>query len=240
MAFVLEQARGDRGRNLVLLGISLLFVAAGLGMIVTGADGGVATTVFFGVCAAVAVWQLRPDLLESESRSAGSLAAQFPGPVTLRASLRRLLFLALMAAGFGGVTLWILLHETRSTTMHLLLWPGVVLFLGGVPVLILTAIRGSALQLDETGFTVVQLGRSRRARWHDVSEFAAVAAAGSGQRLVTFDDASAVTTRLGAMNRRLIGRNAALPDNYGLDPDTLATLLTAWRKRALQTEAGRL
>ncbi|WCS25490.1 hypothetical protein LOK46_01210 [Methylobacterium sp. NMS14P] len=239
MAFVLKQARGDRGRNFVLLGISLLFVAAGLGMIVTGADGGVSTTVFFGVCAAVAVWQLRPDLLESESRSAGSLASQFPGLVILRASVRKLLFLALMAAGFGGVTLWMLLHESRSTTMHLLLWPGVVLFLGGVPFLILTAIRGSALRLDETGFTVVQLGRSRRVRWRDVSEFEPVTAAGAGQRLVTFDDASADDTRLAALNRRLIGRNAALPDGYGLDPDTLATLLTAWRKRALQTEAGR-
>lgn len=236
---MLKQARGDRGRHFVLLGISLLFVAAGVGMIVTGADGGVTTTVFFGVCAAVAVWQLRPDLLESESRSAGSLAAQFPGPVILRASVRKLLFLALMAAGFGGVTLWMLLHETQSTAMHLLLWPGVALFLGGVPVLVLTAIRGSALHLDEAGFTVVQLGRSRRVRWHDVSGFEPVAVAGSGQRLVTFDDASAGETRLGAMNRRLIGRNAGLPDSYGLDPDALASLLTAWRKRAVQGKTDR-
>lgn len=233
---MLKLSRGDRGRNVLLLGISLLFVAAGLGMIATGADGGVTTTVFFGVCAAVAVWQLRPDLLESESRSAGSLAAQFPGPVILRASVRKLLFLALMAAGFGGVTLWMVLHEAPSTAMQLLLWPGVALFLGGVPFLILTAIRGSALHLDETGFTVMQLGRARRVRWRDVGVFEPVSMPGSGQRLVTFDDASAGATRLGVINRHLIGRNAGLPDSYGLDPDALASLLTAWRKRALQRE----
>ncbi|MGU3464430.1 hypothetical protein ACLBXO_06210 [Methylobacterium sp. C33D] len=233
-----RQARWDRGRHVVLLGISLLFVAAGIGMIVTGAEGGLSTTVFFGVCAAVAVWQLRPDLLESESRTVGSLAAQFPGPVILRASVRRLLFLALMAAGFGGVMLW-MLHETRSTTVQVLLWPGVVLFLGGVPFLILTALRGSTLHLDETGFTIVQLGRARRARWQDVTGFESVTVASSGHRMVVFEDASAGETRVGAMNRHLVGRNAGLSDSYGLDPDALASLLTAWRKRALEPEDDR-
>jgi hypothetical protein len=35
------------------------------------------------------------------------------------------------------------------------------------------------------------------------------------------------------LNRRLVGRNSALPDSYGLSPGDLAMLLAGWRQRAL-------
>jgi hypothetical protein len=233
---VSNQASGSRFRYALLLGLSLVLVAGGIGMMVTGADGGVATTAFFGVCAAVSVWHMRPGLLESEIRSADTVLAHYPGPVVLRASVKKILFLATLSAVFGGVMLWMLMHEAPSVTMQVLLWPGVVLFLGGLPVLILVAIRGSSLHLDGTGLTIVQAGRSRRMSWHDVSGFAAVTVKGTMQRMVVFDDARVGEGRLVALNRQLTGRGAGLPDSYGLDPDALAALLTAWRRRAVQDE----
>lgn len=234
MTSVLKPASGSRAQHYAMLGISLVFVAAGIGMIVTGADGGVTTTAFFGTCAAVAIWQLRPDLLETETRSTAVLLAQYPGPVVLRASVRKLLFLAGLSAVFGGVMLWTLVHDPLPREMQMLLWPGVVLFLGGAPFLILVAIRGSALHLDAEGMAVVQIGRSRRVRWPDVDGFAAATVKGTAQRLVVFDDRSAGDTRLVALNRSLTGRGAGLPDTYGMEPDALADLLAAWRTRAVR------
>jgi len=239
MLSVAKRTSGTRIAHFLLLGANLVLVIAGIGMIAAGAEGGVATTAFFGVCAAVSIWRLRPDLLESETRSAESVLAQYPGPIVLRASVKKLLFLAALSAGFGGVTLWMLLHEAPPLAMQVLLWPGVVLFVGGAPFLILVAIRGSALHLDGTGLAIVQVGRSRRIGWQAVSGFAVATLPGSGQRLVVFDDASAGDTRLVAMNRRLTGRGSGLPDSYGLDPEALATLLAAWRASAVEDAAAK-
>ncbi|WP_243214564.1 MULTISPECIES: hypothetical protein [Methylobacterium] len=225
---------------MLLLILSILFVAAGLGMIVTGADGGITTTAFFGVCAAVAVWQMWPGLLETETRSADALLARYPGPVVLRASTRKLLFLAALSTVFGGVMLWMLLHEAVPLAAQVLVWPGVVLFLGGAPVMIAMAIKGSALHLDGVDLTIVRAGRLRRVRWHDASGFTAVAVSGAAQRIVMFDDASAGETRLAAMNRQLTGRGVGLPDTYGLEPEALADLLAAWRMRAVSGKRRRL
>ncbi|MGU3359164.1 hypothetical protein ACLBWX_02400 [Methylobacterium sp. M6A4_1b] len=229
----MKSASGPRIRHVLLLVLSLVFVAAGIGMIVTGADGGITATAFFGICAAIAAWQLWPALLETETRSADALLARYPGPVVLRASKRKLLVLAALSAAFGGVMLWTLLYEAIPIAAQVLVWPGVVLFLGGAPLMIVIAIRGSALHLDGVGLTIVQADRVRRVGWHDASGFTAVAVSRAAQRIVMFDDASAEDTRLAAMNRKLTGRGMGLPDTYGLDPDALAELLTAWRMRAV-------
>ncbi|MEF2074849.1 hypothetical protein [Consotaella aegiceratis] len=208
-------------------------------MIVTGADGGIVATAFFAGCAAIAVWQLRPGLLETETRTVETLLARYPGPLVLRASVKKLLFVAAVSSVFGGVMLWMVLHEAPPMAIQIMLWPGVVLFLGGAPILILLAIQGSTLHLDATGLMTRQMGRSRRWNWHALSGFTVAAVKGSVQRLVVFDDANLGTTRFAALNRRLTGRNASLPDSYGLDPDALAALLAAWCARAVRDDVGR-
>jgi hypothetical protein len=37
------------------------------------------------------------------------------------------------------------------------------------------------------------------------------------------------------MNRKLSGRNCALPDTFGLSAEDLANLMNAWRDRAIRT-----
>lgn len=215
-----------------LLAVSLLFVAAGIGMILSGADGGVTATAFFGACAAVFVWQLRPDLFETETRTPEALLAGYPGPVVLRASPRKHLLLAAASAVFGGAVLGMLRHEAVPVAMQVLLWPGVILFLGGAPLLVLVAVRGSSLRLDADGLVIAQAWRSHRVRWRDASGFHATTVAGTLQRLVVFDDAAAGASRMAAMNRGLTGRSSGLPDTYGLTPEELAVLLTAWCAQA--------
>ena len=42
--------------------------------------------------------------------------------------------------------------------------------------------------------------------------------------------------RLAKANAAFFGRNAGLPDTYGLSPEQLALLMTRWRDRALPDE----
>ena len=65
-----------RGYLRALLGVSLLFVAGGIGMILTGTDGGVGATALFGTCAAIFVWRVRPELFERETLSPAVLISQ--------------------------------------------------------------------------------------------------------------------------------------------------------------------
>ena len=140
---------------------------------------------------------------------------------------------------FGGVVLRMLLHDAPSPVMQVLLWPGAVLFVGSVPLLVLTAIWGSTLHLDADGLVIAQAWRSRRVRWCDASGFCATTAPGTMHPLVAFDDAAADASRVAAVNRRLLGRSSGLPDTYGLTPEDLTTLLAAWCARARREAAPR-
>ncbi len=232
--------RSGRSRGLLygLLIIGLLFVIIGIGMIASGTKDGIAVTAFFGACSGVSVWQLWPQLFETERRAPETLLAAYPGPVILRGSARKHLLLAAGTGVFGAVALWMLLNESVPPVQQILLWPGVVLFLGAAPLMLLIAIMGTSLQLDETGLTIRQPWRRIRRRWPDADGFVAVdmsaGAPGTSARLVAFDDATVRETRIVRMNRALTGRNAGLPDTFGFDPDALAVLLTAWRTRALR------
>ncbi|MER2249313.1 hypothetical protein ABS772_05225 [Methylorubrum podarium] len=228
---------GPSRRALFGLTVSLAFVAIGAGMIIAGADIGSGGVIFFGVCAAVFAWQLWPNLLETERRPPEILLACYPGPVVLRGAARKHLFFSAGTAALGGVGLQMLLAEQLPLLMQILVWPGVVLFLGGAPLLLFIAVRGTSLQLDGGGLLIGDGWRVKRLSWSDADGFTTATVAGSSTRMVVFDDTTTGDTRLARLNRTLVGRNAALSDTFGLDPDDLAALLTAWRARALQAGA---
>jgi hypothetical protein len=48
-----------------------------------------------------------------------------------------------------------------------------------------------------------------------------------------YDDVNVSTKRIAKFNVGIVGRNAALPDTYGLSADNLAQLMVQWRERAL-------
>lgn len=217
----------------VLLIVSLVFVALGIAMVVSGASVGWSALLFFAVCAAVFVWQLWPGMLERKSPSVEALLARYPGSLELKTAPTKLVFFALFSAALGGVMLWMLLHESLGIAMQIALWPGVALFLGGVPFLLFMLIKGASLRLDREGFEIVQAWRRSRTHWRDASPFELAVVSGTLQRMVVFDDAAQASSKLAAMNRSLTGRTSALPDTYGLSLEALSELMNAWQARAL-------
>jgi hypothetical protein len=51
--------------------------------------------------------------------------------------------------------------------------------------------------------------------------------------MVVYDDTTQSTKSLARINIAIVGRNAGLPDTYGLSADDLARLMAQWRERAL-------
>ena len=83
---------------IVLLVISLVFTIAGIAMIATGAEGGWVGFLFFGLCSAIFITQLRPGLLATMGYTAflaSWLAKHKPIPVLFSS----MLFAALIVAG---------------------------------------------------------------------------------------------------------------------------------------------
>ena len=235
--------RSGRSRGVLygLLVVCLLFVIIGLGMIASGTKDGIGVTAFFGACTGISVWQLWPHLFETERRSPEVILAAYPGPVVMHGSARKHLLLAAVTGVFGAAGLWMLLNEPLSPVLQVLLWPGTVMFVGLAPLVLLIAILGTSLQLDETGLTIRQPWRRIDRRWPDAYGFVAVemsgTVSGASSRFVAFEDATVDETRIVSMNRTITGRNAGLPDTFGLDPDALAALLNTWRARALRNGA---
>ncbi len=217
----------------LLLAIGLLFTAAGAAMVATGARDGWMVLIFFGVCAGVAVVQLWPQLLHSEALDADALLSRFPEPVTLRSGRKRNLIMALGSAGFAFGIGALLQRGDVELSTKVMLWAGVLLFGGGAFLLLVMAFKGSSLTLSAEELTLTTLRRSQIMRWDDLSDFAVARVPPSGQAMVAFDYAPASGTRLASANRRLIGRNSALPDQFDLVPPELAALLTRWREQAL-------
>ena len=221
-----------RAGRYLLLAVSLLFVAGGVGMVATGAEGGWPTLLFFGFCAAVFVGQLWPGLLRREGVEAEELLERFPGPVDCAMDIRRMLLLALGAAVFGGVVVRMLLHERVSGPFAWILWGCAGLICLSVPVLVWLAATGGRLRLTGEGFELRHGWTRRFTPWEATSEFEVASIAPSGSPLVVYDDAGA-SGRLAKANAGITGRNSGLPDSFGWPHEDLAAFLNAWRGRAL-------
>ncbi|CAB3696604.1 MULTISPECIES: hypothetical protein [Achromobacter] len=222
----------------VCLAISLTFVYLGSQMIRDGADAGIPVTLFFGVCAATAVLQIWPQLLQRDSRSAATLLARYPGPLELKAAKGKLLAFSLLSAGFGGVILWMLLQESLPPLKQLILWPGAAFFLLGAVMLLVRAAKDDiGLRLGRDGFQARQVWNGRTIRWQDTSEFNVIRASRAVPKLIVFDDAAVERSGTAGLNKHFVGRNSSLGETYGLTHEALADLLNAWRKRALEQDA---
>jgi hypothetical protein len=163
----------------------------------------------------------------------GATMARFPGPVTLCVS--RFKFLGLLAAslGFVAALIYLLQHGGLSPGGAFKAWLGIAFFGAGALVAAVMVLPGAgSLTLGADGFERITLFMKFRTPWRQVSDFVVAEVATRGRRMqfVSYDDANCTGH---SMNRRLTGRNSALPDSYGLSHQDLALLMNRWRARAL-------
>jgi hypothetical protein len=165
-------------------------------------------------------WRSGPDI--------DRILARFPGPVTLNASRRKWSAILLFSALFAVGGIWELLDGDAKG------WFVFAVF-GSSAIVAATAMLpgANALTLKGDCFETTSLFRGNRVRWNDVSGFTVISFA---SKLVGYDHAGMDTRRLAKANTALFGRNAGLPDTYGLSHEQLASLMTRWRDRALPNE----
>jgi len=162
-----------------------------------------------------------------QAAKADQILARFPGPVTLYPSRKKWLVILLGCALFTAAGVWMVATDAPNG------WLVVLFFGAGSAVAATLLLPGAAqLTLDADGFQVTSLFRRFRSRWQDVSAFEVVSVPPANLKLVGYNDIVAKRRMLGALNRTIAGRNAALPDNYGLAVNDLAQLMSFWRERA--------
>jgi len=158
----------------------------------------------------------------------GDILARFPGPVTLRPSRLKWILVLLGALVFvaGGIGM-IVSGETMG-------WVVAGFFGLCIPVGVIALLPGaSGMTLHRDGFDISNMFRRQSYPWRDVSGFDAVRIPPAMTKIVVFDHAGAAGKTIAKLNVGLVGRNAGLPDTYGIPADVLAGLMAAWRERAL-------
>jgi hypothetical protein len=170
------------------------------------------------------------------ANKADELLAGFPGPVTLRVSRLKALGLVAGSLAFvaGGIFLIVFVKGDPEAVIAGI--ASVAFFaacaLGGAVMLLPGA---GSLTLDAHGIEVCSLFRRNRIAWPHACRFTAAALSlpgGNKKRLVGYDH-DGLKGPGADFSRNAIGRNAALPDTYGLAVEELVRLLTEWRERAL-------
>jgi hypothetical protein len=171
------------------------------------------------------------------------LLSKFPGPVTLKASWRK--WARMLLIGMGFVVLSVLLVQSDAAPSYLdklVGWTGIVVFGAGTVLSAANIFSGAGkLMLHDAGFEVTSFFRSRGALWRDAAGFQVFSPWYMAKRsaCVVYDDANEKRNSLWQMTlaqwyASLVGRNAGLPDTYGLSADELANLMNQWRERALK------
>jgi hypothetical protein len=176
-------------------------------------------------------------------RDVDAILARFPGPVTLRPS--RLKWFAVLAVALGLVAfaVFVLGHTPTNLFAQIWGWSALVFAGGGALVVIAVLLPGSAgLTLSANGFAVTKFFRTVHMPWPVTDGFTVAEIRfgpfGQPQRLVAYEHANKAGA-VADLNRRIMGRNAGLPDTYGLSHDDLAWLMTQWRERALARSSRR-
>lgn len=158
--------------------------------------------------------------------------SRFPGPLVLYPSRRKWLLVFAIGALFTVTGAFVVRSGDAMGWFALIFFALVAITAAAVMLP-----QASALRLDREGFEVTSLFRRHRTRWRDGAGFSVSRIPPAGQSLVVYDDVTQSAKRLAKINVGLIGRNAALPDTYGLSPVELATLMAGWRERALARAA---
>lgn len=212
------------------LAIGIAFVLAGLFIAVTRDSGGWLVVAFFGFVVAMAVHELWPEVIEGRFIAPATISSRFPGPAKLKTPRRKQIFTLLATIVFGGCLLWMALYWDFSGLERFFMWLGAIGCGVGIPFLLLPIIRGSTLQIDADGFEVLQGMKRSRFLWRDTGEFSV---ADVGALIVVFNNETIDSGAVATINQNMIGHSGALPDTYGMDAWSLASLLNEWRLRAL-------
>jgi len=93
-----------------------------------------------------------------------------------------------------------------------------------------------SLRLDEVGFCLQVLWRSKSYKWSEVSSFSVQALPrrlriSKGETHICFNVASDARTTASTMNRALLGFNHGFLNRYGVSSNDLVALLNEWRGR---------
>lgn len=175
----------------------------------------------------------------SESPSSEDAIASFPGPVVLFSSRPKLWFLAffeivtILTSSFA-IVIGLSHPEARfAVCIGLLLYSvglGIKLALSSSPDAI-------SLRLTSSGFEVVAGLQKRTFSWRQVSDFDVLAGRRSSSKVVFRYDGphrNSFRVGLGWLDAAFAGgRNAYLPDTYGLRTADLVRVLTTWRELAV-------
>ena len=162
------------------------------------------------------------------STDVAEILSRFPGPVTLRPSRTRWLLVLAIGLLFAVGGVW-MIQDGKWMGWYVLVFFGLVALIAAVAMLP----GAGGLILDREGFDVTSLFRRYRIRWQDTADFAAVSIPPAHQKMVGYNDLKQSSSRLAKMNVAIVGRDAAIPDTYGLSADALAQLMAQWRERAL-------
>ncbi len=164
----------------------------------------------------------------SESQVDAILSRRFPGPLTFYRSRKKWLLLLLIGGLFTAGGFWMVSDGASGG------WFVLAFFACGSVVAATMLLPGAgALTLDGDGFQATTLFRRRRSRWRDVTGFEPVSIPPSTGKLVVYDDSNLTGGTMAKLSTAIAGRNAGLPDTYGLSAEDLARLMTLWRDRAL-------
>jgi hypothetical protein len=169
------------------------------------------------------------------SADVDAVLARFPGPVTLHVSRLKFVGLAAASLGFVVALLYILKDDALSPSGTAKAWLGIAFLSIGALVGVVMLLPGAgSLTLGPDGFERVSLFFRWRRPWRRVGNFAVGQYSprrGRTIRFVAYDDADVAPDNF---TRRISGRNAALPDTYGLAHEDLAGLMNQWRAQALR------
>ncbi len=182
------------------------------------------------LCAGMAAHELWPSLIEGRRTAPDLVLQRYPGPVTLRTPSRKVVFLILTAVVFGGCLLGLALYSDMGVIEKFFMWLGAIGCAAAIPAFLLVLFRGSSLRLEADGFHVFHGVKRSVHHWADTSEFAVV---DIGTPMVFFDPDTRADGAIAQFNRSQTGYSGALPDTYGMDACSLASLLNEWRARAL-------
>lgn len=170
-----------------------------------------------------------PPMVKSFQTSYEDILSKFPGPIGLRSRAK---WWKAVLIGSALITSSILLRYLPDQGTGLTLWIFASLGIGGIAIGAILFVRPPCLRLDETGFEVVASLRKRIFLWSEVSDFGVWWHKESS--FVAFNSTSRRFTALGRMNAALTGgKNAMLPESYGMSADNLVQLMIAWRESAL-------
>jgi hypothetical protein len=171
-------------------------------------------------------------MVESFQTNYEDTLSKFPGPISLPTSVK---WWKGVLSGCALIILSILLRylPDQGTELTLCIFALALLGIGTIAMGGILFVRpGACLRLDEAGFEVVSPLRKKAFHWSEVSDFDVWRQKKSS--FVAFNSASKRLTVSDRMYADLTGgKNAMLPDSYGMSADDLVQLMSAWRKSAL-------